>query len=213
MKTVKLKNEKDPRINNFIQAEITHCKQHRIKIELIEVESVDVSGTACGGFFIDEPKPKIVVATDKPLEKWLPIFVHESCHKDQFIEKDPVWTAKIKKHFDANNIFDQWINHACELNPRQLSSVIRQIIALELDCEQRAVQKIQKYDLPIDVKEYTQKANAYIWQHRAIQKTRSWGNETAHESKELWQQMPVDFCSRYARISTKMLDLFKKHCG
>ena len=207
-----MKNKIDPRINNFIQAEITHCKQHRIKIDLIKVESVDVSGTACGGFFIDEPKPKIVVATNKPLAKWLPIFVHESCHKDQFIEQDPVWTAKIKKHFDANNIFDQWINHACELNPRQLSNIIRQIIALELDCEQRSVRKIQHYNLPIDLTEYTQKANAYIWQHRVIQKTRSWGKDTAYDSVELWRQMPVDFCDSYARISTKMFDLFMKHC-
>jgi hypothetical protein len=197
---------------NFIQAEIAHCKQHHIKINLIKVESIDVSGTACGGFFNEEPNPKIVVATNKPLEQWLPIFVHESCHKDQFIEKDPVWSAKIKKHFDANSIFDQWINHACELNPRQLSQIIRQIIALELDCEQRAVQKIQQYNLPIDINEYTQKANAYIWQHRVIQKTRSWGEDTVYESKELWQQMPVDFCDSYAKISNKMLKLYMKHC-
>ena len=78
--------KKDHRINNFIKAEVAHCKQHRIKIELIEVESIDISGTACGGFFIEDPKPKIVVGTSKPLEKWLPIFVHESCHKDQFVE-------------------------------------------------------------------------------------------------------------------------------
>ena len=209
---VKIKDELDPRIKNFIEAEIAHCKQHKIKVELVEEESVEINGGACGGYFVDEPRPRVVVANGKPIDNWLPIFVHESCHKDQFLEKVPVWTDKIKDHFDANEIMDMWLNQAVELTPNQLSKVMKQVIAVELDCEQRAVRKIQQYDLPIDQTEYIQKANAYLWQHRYIQKTRDWGKESDHDLPELWQQMPVDFCSSYAKISNKMLKLFSKYC-
>jgi hypothetical protein len=214
MKNEKLKIEnEDPRINNFIQAEIAHCKQNKIKIELVDEESVEVNGGACSGYFIDSPKPKIVVATGKSFEEWLPILIHESCHKDQWLEKDPNWTASIKEHFDANDILDMWLNHAVELKPKQLSKVISQVIALELDCEQRAVRKIQQHDLPISIEQYTQKANAYVWQHRVVQKTRSWGKDTAYSNEKLWGNMPVDFCDSYAKISNKMFKLFVKHCG
>jgi len=215
MNLAKLKDEThlDPRIKNLIEAEMAHCKQHKIKIQLISQESVDVNGGECSGFFVDEPKPKIVVAVDKPLAEWLPIFVHESCHKDQFLENVPAWSAKIKKHFDPNEILDQWLNHACELTPKQLSKVIKLIIELELDCEKRAVQKIRRYDLPMDPNEYTQKANAYIWQHRAVQKTRCWGERPGFDTSEVWKEMSVDFYDSYAKINSKMFKLFLKHCG
>jgi hypothetical protein len=199
-------------IRNFIQSELSQCKKHKIKVELIKTPD-DFNGNECSGHFGDDPNPTLVVQVTPNIYDWLPIFVHETCHKDQFIEKADVWTAKIGNQFDPLEIFDLWIDHHVELRKHQLRPVLEQIVQVELDCERRAVAKIQKYNLPINQTEYIQKSNSYIWYYHAAAHHRAYSQRTSpYANLELWSKMPVDFDNNYSTINSKMLKLFTKYC-
>jgi hypothetical protein len=197
---------------NFIQAEIAHCKKHKVRVELLNAPP-ELHGVESSGLFSDEPHPCLQVHMDKDINEWLPIFVHETCHKDQYIEKTDIWTAKINEHYDAVEIFDMWIDRCVELKPHQLRPVLQQIVDIELDCERRAVEKIHKNNLDINVEEYIQKANSYVYYYHAAAHTRMWTQRTAPYINPLvWKEMPVDFNNNYATIRNKMLELYLEHC-
>ena len=194
---------------NFIETEIAHCKQHKIRIKL----SKDLNLVECNGHFADGNPPWLTVNTNDNILDWLPIFVHESCHKDQYLEKTDIWNRKIGDEYDALEIFDMWIDRHIELLPHQLRPVLENIVQVELDCERRSVIKIQKYNLPIDIPEYIQKANSYIWYHHAAAHARAYTQRSGpYENPDIWTKMPVDFNRNYSSIKSKMLKLFMKHC-
>lgn len=199
-------------IRNFVQTEIAHCNKHKIRVELIKA-SADPMGVECSGQFADEPDACLTVNITDDIDEWLPIFVHETCHKDQFIDKTAVWTAKIGDNNDALHIFDMWIDRHVELKSHQLRPVLDHIVQVELDCERRAVAKIVKNDLPIDLKEYIQKANAYIWYYHAVAHARAYTQRMSpFVNAEIWTNMPIDFYQNYSIIKNKMLKLYMKHC-
>lgn len=208
-----INNINNKQIKKFVQDEIDHCTQHKIKVQLKNSETVAFNGAECGGYFMDEPNLLLAVAIGKDPETWLPVFVHETCHKDQYVEKDPVWDLKIKEYFNAGDIFDMWLNHAVELTKSQLKEVLKQVMLVEIDCEKRSLEKIKRYNLPINHIEYIQKSNAYIFYYHAIARKREWGSKDApYENPKIWQEMPVDFNQDYSKINRNMLNLFFKHC-
>ena len=208
-----LKTITDTVITNFVQLEISHCKSNNVKVTLKNTTEVDCNGVECSGYFCTDPNPELVVAMGKHPSDWLATFVHETCHKDQWVEQSPVWNKKIKEYFDAADIFDMWLNNAVELTKNQLNDVLEQVMMVEIDCEKRSIEKIKKYNLPIDVIEYTQKANSYIYYHHAIAYKRQWGAKTApYENPNVWTKMPLDFNQNYSKINRKMLNLYLKHC-
>jgi hypothetical protein len=203
----------DQHILNFVKSEIDHCAQNQIEVQLTNCDTVALNGVECGGYFMDTPNGVLAVAMGKQYLEWLPTFVHETCHKDQYVEKSPVWDLKIKEYFNANDILDMWLNQAVELTKPQLKSVLDQVIAVELDCEKRSIEKIKKYNLPIDQTEYIQKANAYVYYHFAIVRMREWGHKSVpYENPKIWQKMPVDFNQNYSTINRKLMNLLLRHC-
>ena len=205
-----LESIEDENIKNFIQSELANCKKHKISVEIIK--NTDVNSD-CNGQFSDEPNPCLTVNISNNIDEWLHIFVHETCHKDQFLERSSVWTAKIGDEFDSLDIFDLWIERHVELKKHQLRPVLDHIIQVELDCERRAVAKIQKYNLPINITEYIQKSNSYIWYYHAAAHQRAYTQRTTpYDNPELWSKMPVDFNNNYSIINSKMLKLFIKYC-
>jgi hypothetical protein len=167
----------------------------------------------CSGLFADEPNPCLTVNITKNIDEWLPVFVHETCHKDQFIEKTDIWSAKIGEDHDALDIFDMWIEHHVELKKHQLRPILEHIVQVELDCERRAVIKMQQHNLPINVIEYIQKANSYVWYYHAAAHHRAYTQRSSpYINPEIWTKMPVDFNNNYSTIKSKMLKLFTKHC-
>ena len=117
-------------------------------------------GVESSGHFADGQEPCLTVYTTDKIDEWLPIFVHESCHKDQFLEKTDIWNKRIGDEYDALEIFDMWIEHHVELKKYQMRPVLDNIIQVELDCERRSIEKIQKHSLDLNISEYIQKANA-----------------------------------------------------
>lgn len=161
----------------FIADVVQKAHKHNVKLVLSPDRTVpllDDHGQQVNGYFSDVP-PVFAVATGQPTDRWFEIFIHESCHFDQWIENSPYW-------IDDNGT-DQWLNdRAADVpeTPEETALGFKQIRDIESDCERRVVDKIIKYELPIDVQLYAQRGNAYVYFYHHLQLTGKWytaGNE------------------------------------
>jgi hypothetical protein len=85
---------------------------------------------------------------------------------------------------------------------------------LELDCERRSTLKIDKYYLPLNSREYIQKANAYVYLYHVLLHTRKWyakGKAPFH-LPSVWTKMPADFDRDYDHIPTRYKKLILENC-
>ncbi len=149
--------------------------------------SMDVSG-----YFIDRPRRELAVGTGKPVEEWLPTFVHESCHMDQWAEDAPVWNRVMVEGREAVDWLDEWVNGREDL-PCSLQELADRVRAVELDCERRVVSRILEYGLPIDVSEYAQKGNAYCYYYDHLILRRGWyePGQAPYERADVWSVAPT----------------------
>lgn len=151
------------------------------------------------GYLVEFPQKQLAVACGKPMEQWLPILAHESSHLDQLIEKSHYWYDSYVPGttFETVDIIMLWIENKIELNETQLNNYIKLSRNVELDCERRTAEKIKTFDLPIDITEYIQKANSYIFFYTAMKTTKAWyipGKEP-YRTKEVWSLCPTEFLS------------------
>jgi len=201
-------------IDKFIFDLINKAKEHKIKI-ILDPNKVEYSeGSEVSGLF-DSENLEITVGINKSVDEWLPILVHESCHMDQYIENCKAWVDTSIKNFDAGTILDMWLEHLVELNPDQLSIVVDKVLEMELDCEKRSIEKIKKYKLPIDITEYTQKANAYMYFYRALIKTRKWSTKVSpYKSEQVWKNMPNKLYDNnsFYKTDNPLVDIIIKEC-
>lgn len=199
----------------FILDLINRCKDNKVKL-IMEPGKVEFApGSECSGLFSPDPL-EITVGINRPIEMWLPVLVHESCHMDQFLENSKVWADCYIKDHDTSTILDMWLAGLVDLNPTQLKDVLDRLLNLELDCERRSVEKIKKYKLPIDITEYIQKANAYVYFYRAIARTRKWtsSERSPYRNDGVWPMMPKQLFAdqSYYLESDPMVDLIEKNC-
>jgi hypothetical protein len=178
----------DKNVNNFIDDLVKICKDNNIKLELSNTEKVTAEDNLkCNGYFDGK---KLVVATKNPLNLWLRILVHESCHIDQLLE-DKEWYNNTNEHVSK---IDKWLKDS-KKDFKDKDESYRSVAELELDCEKRAINKIKKYNLPIDIKEYTKEANEYILGYMKSKKTGKWDDGTEPLNKKLRESMPTKFLS------------------
>jgi hypothetical protein len=193
-------------IDNFLALELADCQKHDIDTFFdLENDYLKCGNLMTAGWF-DEKSLQIAIGS-RNLDDWLSTFVHESCHKDQFLEKAPTWDTKIKGH-DALDLLEMWLDGVCELNNEQLNIVLEKSIAVELDCEKRTVDKIEYYDLPIDIPSYIQKSNIYVWFYESMRYTRKW-HHAPYDNKELLKITPTHFLSDYSKLPDNFIKILK----
>lgn len=199
-------------IEDFLFDTIEKAKENKIKIIFDPNKLEFTPGSECSGLF-DSENLELTVSINRPKEVWLPVFVHESCHMDQFIENCDIWKNAYIKDNDTSGILDMWLQGVVDLNETQLNEVIDKVLNLELDCEKRAVEKIKQYKLGINIVEYTKKANAYVYFYRALAKTRKWTTPiySPYALKEVWSQMPNKFLNEY-KSDSPLVELIKLNC-
>lgn len=202
-------------VRKWIEIEIQHSNANDIAVHLLRKRHVRIGGITCNGLF-DGFDGRLSVACLKNINEWIHIFAHESCHKDQYIEQIPVWKKNIKldgDYHDPNALLHEWLEHKRELNSRQLHEVMIAVSQIELDCEIRTAKKIDKFYLPINLKEYIQKANAYIYLYLVIKQTRLWYQQgkSPFNIPAIWTKMPTHFDNDYTRLPTKVKNLILTH--
>jgi len=194
---------------SFALEEQWRLQSKGISVNFSPAATVSFGNTECNGYFVDEPKPFLTVATGKDDAEWFPIFVHETCHADQFLEQAPCWTNKIGG-IEPMTILDLWLDHHVELNPIQLNNTIRAALEIELDCERRVVAKHEKHNLDFNKEEYIQKANSYVYFYLVMMTTRKWygSGKAPYKIPEIWKTMPTTFQDDY-QYSDHFLELYK----
>jgi len=96
---------------------------------------------------------------------FLSIFLHEFCHFLQWRDNNAWWAKHMKKYI----AFSNWISRASSKKATSSS-----YIAMELDCERRAVELVKKFKLSIDIPQYIKKANACLFLYHIVEKNRGW---------------------------------------
>lgn len=200
-------------VRAWVEFEVMASNAHDIAVHIQRKKQVRMDGVMVSGFFCSHTD-RLFVAGLSP--DWVPIMVHETCHRDQYTEQDPVWNKTMDiggEDHDPITVLHDWLNHKVELRPRKLREMLVGALAVELDCEQRSAKKIDQFYLPINLKEYIQKANAYIYFYLSLEHTRAWypKGKSPFYLPEVWTKMPTDFDNDYTKLPKKIKDLILKH--
>lgn len=194
-----LKNILTSEQEKFINIVKEDCLKNNVEFYLGEGVTVTVNGGECAGFFQDLPRPKLSVATGKPVTEWFEILAHEYSHLQQWKEQSVVWLNHRVFNIECADLIDLWLNKKIELTEPQLTEYIQKIIDVEKDCEERTVNLIKTLNLPIDAENYIRKANAYLFFYHGVKKHRKWSQpgRSLYSRPEVLRMMPTDFNQNY----------------
>ena len=169
-------------VEQFIADLTAATRKHGITLKLAKGKTVRVPpGIQCAGYFDGD---HLVVATGGKPEDWLRILVHESCHMDQCLSNSKFWREATDENYEK---FDFFLGGT---RCRDMIAVMDSIVRVEADCERRAIKKIIKYKLPIDVESYAQGANAYLLSHKAILLYQRWYKRPLSSRMDIVKTMP-----------------------
>src|ERR1035437_9183028 len=153
----------------FIEKIKTDCKKNNVKFIAGKGKQINYdNNTKVGGYFSDTPP---ILAYANGHKDSLELLIHESSHMDQWIEGMDLYKTSRKK--DDDGVFDNWLA-GTNFSKQKINAAIDRIQAIELDCEQRSVKKIKKYNLPLDVETYIKKANSYIFLYTLMRENSKW---------------------------------------
>lgn len=112
------------------------------------------------------------------------IFIHEYCHFLQWKMKSKIY----KKSFNPFANFEKWLMYKIRNFSIEDLRIIQQ---LEIDCDRRAINQIEKYNLPVNKIIYTQKSNSYILSYNYMFTDRIFFKNLDFENEELIRLMPT----------------------
>lgn len=151
----------------------------------------------CSGYFCADPlqqrPPELGVAMGGPWQDAFPVFVHEFAHLTQWRDRAPEWAAVFDKEgVEAADRIDAWLTGTI-FSADEIKATFRAARAVEMDAEKRVVAMIQDHDLPLDVIEYIQRANAYVLYYHHVEATHRWRgpDELApYRDPQVWPHAP-----------------------
>lgn len=189
-------------IQKFVKHVRSECKKHGIKFLLKRSKYVIVSKSIrCSGWFDSEAKELVVAGQNR---NWLATLVHEYGHLTQWLDQCKEWVAA-----EGIDNIDDWLNGKEIKNPRKALARTRD---LELENEKRSVRIIKEWNLPIDIKDYTRRANAYVQFYNYIFYTRRWctPKNSPYRNPKVYKFMPSVFKMNYKKMSDKYRKIFEE---
>ena len=191
--------KKDLAVMEYVKAE---CKRTGIKCDLRPVRYVKINNIQCSGYFDSEGKV-LVCSMNRP--DALGILAHEYAHLTQWDEGIKLW------HDSGNSMekIDNWLGGKRVHNIKRHLAVSRD---LELDNERRTVQLIKKWDLSINIDDYTKKANAYVHFYNWMYFTRRWSSpkNSPYTNPDIQSVMSTRFNMKYAEMTPRVYNAFKE---
>jgi hypothetical protein len=136
----------------------------------------------------DIKNPTLACTITENEQDWVPIFAHEYCHFCQWIDESDIWVQNKKINVqDINKILNNE-----PISEKNLNNYLNALRDIELDCEKRTVKLFKEYKIPIDIREYIKRANAYVWFYNHIKTYRRWypKNDSPYLNKKI-----IDVCS------------------
>lgn len=187
----------------FISFVKKECEYYGVKCLLRNSKYCIYDGSALSGCF-DDKSMLLICAMKKP--GYLGILAHEYCHMIQWATKAPIW---IKANTAGS--YEAWSKHLDgeEVEMDEHFQIMRD---LELDNEKRTVALIKKLSLPIDVREYTKKANAYVMLYNYMRITGRWPHpkRSPYNNQVILAAMPDKFSLDYSKIPARLFNIFQQ---
>lgn len=151
-------------IPELIDNNITVCLDRRSSIE---------EGTS--GIF-DSTERKYIVGVGSKVR--YDIAIHEYCHYLQYKKDRKFWN----KHSSGCNKFFTWLEDTTKKVYEQstVERYLEHALMLELDCENRAVNMIRSMNLEVDIIQYIQNANAYLFSYALVREKRKWPKRSVY---------------------------------
>jgi hypothetical protein len=188
-----------PNFQKFFDWSKQYLAKHDKKVFVVNTKTVKMDGVRCGGWCEDD---KIVVAFKSRMFE--ETYTHEFSHMQQNVQNSPYWTdtSLFWRHLAKDKVaMNSW------------DSVLA-IIALERDCERRALKHSENWNL-FDNADYAKHANIYLHFYQYVFLKRKWNNSTNIYRPELLELMPEKLkpISSFANIDMKLMGVFEECLG
>ncbi len=195
----------------FLNSVKKTAKKNNIKITFVDASII--KGMNCTGYF-DEVDLK--VAKKRSFDSWFKVFIHESCHMDQFLEKSPYWNKKIRgtlwKH-DYLSIYELYVDRIVnDIDKTIAEQMLTQVVGVEWDCEKRSVQKILDNNLGFDTKQYIKEANLYCYLYPFCFQERKWStlSRICRNNKNIYNYVSDEFLKSPRDYINIPVDLYEQ---
>jgi hypothetical protein len=172
---------------------------HRsVKVDFLSVD-FEASGGVVREFHLFQrgqrlsPDDELRILEVSENDRFLNILVHEYSHMKQWIEGLAIWRTKYKG-YEPYDVVHNWLHEGKEYPEDVLDKCFGLVKEVELDCEKRAVETINKWKLPINTKTYTKCAIAYLYYFDYMRHYRKVG--CSYESQKILKLIKPDF-SKY----------------
>lgn len=201
------------KIDKFLKDLDYLCQENAIQIVFTNRNYVKCDGIKCTGYF-DEDKRELVCALKMANPAWLATLVHESCHLDQWREKDDIYVQFDNSLAGQDGIVDVWLLKQKEFDSTIIHDAITVTKKMEWDNEKRSIEKIKKYKLPIDLDKYTKQAIIYIMFHDFMEKYRVWykPGQPPSRRKDVYGLVPDNYdLSILPQITPEIEEKMKKY--
>jgi hypothetical protein len=175
------------------------CVANKIELRITNTHAVNADNIITSGYFDDA---SLVVAGGK--RDWVDVLAHESCHMDQFLEKDLIYMTSD----NSLSAIDDWLAGK-EFSNTNLIQKFIDVIVMELDCEKRTVKKLKKYKIYPNMENYIKQVNAYLFGYWATFRDRVWC-PFPYNNKKIVNKMPGKFLpiKAYCNPLTEYLQYF-----
>lgn len=183
-------------MDKFYEYMFKTCRDNKIRITFHPNELYN----GCSGFF-DSANKELSICLDKPKKTFYRLILHEFAHVLQFIEDDPLFIATYKWAYIFEDM-DNWHKY----QKKDLISTFKAHKMVEADCEKRVIKLIKEFNLDINIKEYCQYANAYIYFYDILPIIKRWYKSPLlppYQVKEIIDIMPTDLNRDYKKLPSK----------
>lgn len=207
---------KDPgaleKVGAFIESLRKDAKKSRLELRLSDTELVYApeDPVPTRGYFLEDPLI-LAVGMDTRIGNWLALLLHESCHFDQWREKDPTYKGAHVGKEDATDLVFRWVGGE-DIPLDTVHLAIDLTKECELNCERRVVKKIRQFDLPLDIEEYCKRASAYIhyYNYMKIRRVMYGAGYSPYYDTRILDLMPTNLRGRYVRLPQEFLEAYDK---
>ena len=187
----------------FINHVKFECHSYGIKCDLRDTEFVKLENLSDVSGYFDSEEPVLVCSMKR--KDFIEILAHEYGHLTQWSEGFHLW----EETGVSLGILDEW------LAGKEVPDILYHIANcrdLELDNEKRTVKIIKKFDLPVDLKKYVKKANAYVLFYNYLAYSRRWTDpsNSPYKNKRILAAMSDRFNMKYDVLLDKYRKIFEE---
>lgn len=170
---------------SFIGESVQHMLKDGVSVRLVPGDFIidESDGLPCSGWFAPDKK---IFACAMGSEFSLEVYTHEFGHYTQ-------WKDGVLKEEITDDEMWPWLN-GIDFKYDVIKKSVRQAQLIEADNENRTVDLIKSYGLPIDIEVYRQKSNSYLLFYEVVLRTRRWSvaGKPSYSFPAIYSKLPSD---------------------